>query len=188
MRQALVPAYSFNCSGRITQWRACVQPAEKGDTYYIQFQVWRPTGVVGCYKLVGYNAPPADVLNSRNANLSQLLEPINGCIEFSVSKNDQIKFQRGDTIGYYIDHFNPSSNNGKVQMSTSENVTIYHKRINGFSDLRSVYAIQSLGATPSNCGFVNTSVSDPDSEITSSIVGAPIISLSFGTSYNFDVS
>ena len=56
--QAIVPAYTFQCSGRVTEWRACVQPGgSDNEQYYIQFQVWRSTGIDGCYELVDYNTP-----------------------------------------------------------------------------------------------------------------------------------
>ena len=61
--QAIVPAYTFNCTGRVTEWRACVKPGGNSERYYIQFQVWRPTTcrIPGCYRLVGYNAPPPPI-------------------------------------------------------------------------------------------------------------------------------
>ena len=38
--QAIVPAFTFQCSGRVTEWRACVQPGgDSNEQYYIQFQV-----------------------------------------------------------------------------------------------------------------------------------------------------
>ena len=61
--QAIVPAYTFQCTGRVAEWRACVQPGgTTREQYYIQFQVWRPTanGVDGCYELVDYNIPLDD--------------------------------------------------------------------------------------------------------------------------------
>ena len=37
---AIVPDYRIQCSGKVTEWRACAQPAmAKRDQYYIQFQV-----------------------------------------------------------------------------------------------------------------------------------------------------
>ena len=62
-RQAIVPAYTFQCTGRVTEWRACVQPGgSASEQYYIQFQIWRPTAndVDGCYELVDYNIPLDD--------------------------------------------------------------------------------------------------------------------------------
>ena len=56
-----MPAYRFQCSGRVTEWRACVQPGgSSSEQYYIQFQVWRPTGIEVCYELVGFNTPLDD--------------------------------------------------------------------------------------------------------------------------------
>ena len=56
-----MPAYRFQCSGRVTEWRACVHPGGSSSVqYYIQFQVWRPTGIGGCYELVDYNIPLDD--------------------------------------------------------------------------------------------------------------------------------
>ena len=56
--QAIVPANEFQCSGRVTEWGACVHPGGmSSEEYYIQFQVWRPTGPSGCYSLVGFNRP-----------------------------------------------------------------------------------------------------------------------------------
>ena len=35
--QAIVPAYTFQCSGSVTEWRACVQPGGTSrEQYYIQ--------------------------------------------------------------------------------------------------------------------------------------------------------
>ena len=47
--QTIIPAYTFTCTGRVTEWRACVDSGATSERYYIQFQVWRPTGVPGCY-------------------------------------------------------------------------------------------------------------------------------------------
>ena len=56
--QAVVPAYEFQCSGRVTEWGACVERhGGNEEEYYIQFQVWRPSGPSGCYSLVGFNRP-----------------------------------------------------------------------------------------------------------------------------------
>ena len=60
-----MPAYRFQCSGRVIEWGACVQPgSSSSEQYYIQFQVWRPTGIEGCYKLVDYNILIKDALTS----------------------------------------------------------------------------------------------------------------------------
>lgn len=42
--------YKFNCCGTINKWRA--RAGAPGD---VAFQVWRPTGKKGEYKLMGQN-------------------------------------------------------------------------------------------------------------------------------------
>ena len=119
--QAIVPAYRFNCSGRVTEWGACVQPGGmSNDRYYIQFQVWRPTGTEGCYELVGYNIPLDDA-NEEEKNISvsgTIIEregslsppgddddPLHRCVVLPVRESKQIDFMAGDVVGYYVDHF-----------------------------------------------------------------------------------
>ena len=113
--QAIVPAYRFNCSGRVTEWKACVKPGGMSkEQYYIQFQVWRSTGTEGCYKLVDYNTPldrNESVLNSvMTIGSKEFLIPKRGgapdhCVVLPVIEERQIEFQSGDVIGYYVDYF-----------------------------------------------------------------------------------
>ena len=107
--QALVPAYTFNCTGRVTEWRACVEPGGGGERYYIQFQVWRPTGVTGCYELVGSNQPLHEVSTDssypRVISPDKLLQPESRCVVLSVSDSDQIEFQSRDVVGYYVERY-----------------------------------------------------------------------------------
>ena len=49
------------------------------NRYYIQFQVWRSTGVQGCYTLVGYNAPPLSV---GAVDVSLLFVPSEHCVSY----------------------------------------------------------------------------------------------------------
>ena len=101
-RQAIVPAYTFQCTGRVTEWRACVQTGgSASDQYYIQFQVWRPTAndVDGCYELVDYNIPLDDAQE-------YLIPPDNGlshCVVLPVNESQQIEVLPGDVVGYYVD-------------------------------------------------------------------------------------
>ena len=57
--QAIVQDYAFQCTGRVTEWGACIQPGgtRNREQYYIQFQVWALTETSGCYRLVGFNTP-----------------------------------------------------------------------------------------------------------------------------------
>ena len=105
----------------MTEWGACVQPGGNiDDQYYIQFQVWRPTGTEGCYELVGYNIPLDDA-NEEERNISDsgtiieregFLSPpgnnndgLNRCVVLPVRESKQIGFMAGDVVGYYVDHF-----------------------------------------------------------------------------------
>ena len=137
--QAIVPAYTFQCSGRVTEWTACVEPGgSANEQYYIQFQVWRPTGNTdGCYTLVGYNIPLHDANAAVNGTMTEeesmegsssetarqsIIEtegflsppgdssdPLNHCVELSVRDSEQLEVQAGDVVGYYVDRPGPGS-------------------------------------------------------------------------------
>ena len=96
--QAIVPAYTFNCTGRVAEWSACVEPGGERERYYIQFQVWRPTGVPGCYTMVGYDAPPEPTFDGMVHNADQLLQPGDRCVRLPVSENKQIEFKPGMSL------------------------------------------------------------------------------------------
>ena len=184
--QAIVPAYTFNCTGRVAEWRACVDQGGDMERYYIQFQVWRPTAVPGCYTMVGYNAPQEPTLGGmeRVNNTNQLLQPgdpLDHCVLLPVSEDEQIEFQPGDVIGYYADRFRDNGNNegnGGVQVVSDENVVAYNRIDVPLDDLKMQYAIPALGPDPSSCGF---ELEGSDSNLTSSTPGAPIISLNLTT-------
>ena len=187
--QAIVPAYTFNCTGRVTEWRACVDLGSHRERYYIQFQVWRPTGVPGCYRLVGFNAPPEPTFDGMGEvnNADQLLQPgerdspLDRCVRLPVSEDEQIEFQPGDVIGYYADRFREDGedpDNGGVQVVSDQNVVVYNRIDVPLDDLKTQYAIPALGPDPSSCGF---ELEGSDSNLTSSTPGAPIISLNLTT-------
>ena len=186
--QAIVPAYTFQCFGRVTEWRACVHPvANVRSQYYIQFQVWRSTGIDGCYELVGYNTPlDADeslVSDSVIMDGDGYLIPgednaPDRCVVLPVRESQQIEFQPGDVIGYYVDHFRrrEDRNNGGIQWIEGEDVVVHYKDDLPREDIKSQYAIGIPNIDPSVCGFpTETSDSHSLSTIASS---APIISLS----------
>ena len=161
------------------------------ERYYIQFQVWRPTGVPGCYSLVRYNAPPeptfvgVDEVN----NADQLLQPggpgpMDHCVRLPVSEGEQIEFQPGDVIGYYADQFRKNRDDpddGGVQVVSDENVVVYNRIDVPLDDLKTQYTIPALGPDPSSCGFELEGSDSNLFQMTSSIAGAPIISLSLAT-------
>ena len=179
--QAIVPALDFTCTGKVTQWRACVDPGRGLARYYMQFQVWRSNGVQGCYTLVGSNASPLGVGGA--VNVSLLLAPTEQCVVLPVAENEQIEFQPGDVVGYYADQFKSNGINrtyGGVQWIKDNNVVVYHIIDVPLSDLKTEYAIFPLGADPAACGFniaTSTSTLHGLTRITS---GAPIITVSLG--------
>ena len=181
--QAIVPAYTFQCSGRVTEWRACVQFGGSSDEhYYIQFQVWRSTGINGCYDLVGYNTPLDDKDSEEflsppgNSN-----DPLHRCVVLPVRESQQIEFQPGDVIGYYVDHFRDREdrNNSGIQWIEDDEVVVYYRDNLPREDIKSQYAIGIPNIDPSVCGFP-TEISDSYS-LSTTASSAPIISLSIGT-------
>ena len=184
--QAIVPAYTFQCSGRVTEWRACVQPGGISSCqYYIQFQVWRSTGIDGCYELVGYNTPLGDEDSEEFLSPpGDSDDPLHRCVVLPVRESRQIEFQPGDVIGYYVDHFRNGfdQNNGGIQWIEGDEleVVVYYRDNLPREDIKSQYAIGITNINPSACGFeISTETSDlyTLSTVASS---APIISLSIG--------
>ena len=178
----------------MTEWGACVHPGGGKEEYYIQFQVWRPTGTEGCYELVGYNEPPMDdrqegseVRDSRSTNREYeygILEPVDHCVVLNVRENEQIDFQPGDVVGYYVNNLkNENSDNSGIQWieNSEPEVVVYYKDDLPREDIKSQYALN--GPDPTECGFP---VSDSNLyTLSDSSTSAPIISLSLGNSFFF---
>ena len=181
----------------MTEWGACVQPGGSDEQYYIQFQVWRPTGPEGCYKLVDYNEPPVDDSQDDSQDESSqrglrstnypprppeygILNPVAHCVVLTVRENEQIDFQPGDVVGYYVDRLRDRGDGG-IQWIEDSEVVVYYKDGLSREDIKSQYALN--GPNPTECGF---SVSDSNSHsLNDSSSSAPIISLSLGNSYFF---
>ena len=196
--QAIVPAYTFQCSGRVTEWGACVQPGgPSSEAYYIQFQVWRPSGPSGCYSLVGFNRPVGS-----NGGEGFLSPPdgtddlLGRCVELSVTEEEQIEVQSGDVVGYYVDHDNDNQNDdnagiqwivgGSDSDSTSDStsdgesgtdVVVYYRDGLPRENIRSHYAVG--GSNPTECGFP-ISGNSASYSLSDFISTTPIISLSIG--------
>ena len=196
--QAIVPAYTFQCTGRVTEWRACVQPGGmSSEQYYIQFQVWRPTanGVDGCYELVDYNIPLDDEQQEEMtiSDSTSIIEaegflsppdtgandPLHRCVVLPVRESQQIEVQPGDVVGYYVDHFRTGDDrtDGGIQWIDSTAVTVYYTDDIARVDIKTQYALSSLDS----CGFQVSETSNSHS-LSQSAVSAPIISLSFSES------
>ena len=165
----------------MAEWGACVQPGgSSNEQYYIQFQVWRPTGTEGCYELVDYNEPPVDDSHEDDI-LSGILSPVDHCVVLTVRENEQINFQPGDVVGYYVDRFRNDidEDGGGIQWINDSEVVVYYRDGLSREDIKSQYALN--GPNPTECGFP---VLDSNSHtLSASSSSAPIISLSLGNSY-----
>ena len=186
--QAIVPAYTFQCSGRVTEWGACVQPGGGPEQdYYIQFQVWRPTDISGCYSRVGFNSPVDE--DGNDGFLDPPDNNLRRCVVLLVPEDQQIEVQSGDVVGYYVDHFRDGldrENSGGIQWieadtdkkrstrdSEDANVVVHYRDELPREDIKSYYALGSA----SSCGFPMSDDSINSYSLTTSISAAPIISL-----------
>ena len=90
--QAIIPEYSFDCYGNVTQWGAVVK--NRNGAYTLAFQVWRRSGggqgTTGCYTLVG---------NNHFASIRPAWRG-RGRILADVPVEQQIKVRPGDVIGF----------------------------------------------------------------------------------------
>ena len=205
--QAIVPAYTFQCAGRVTEWRACVQPGgSASEQYYIEFQVWRSTGIEGCYELEGYNVPMDEIAHyNSNRQLDDVSgeddesetqgteiflsppgdknDPLDHCVVLPVRENQQIQVQRGDIVGYYVDRFRDGDDrpDGGIQWIENDGteVVVYYTDSIPRADIKTEYGIVINGLVPS-CGFEVPNSTSSSHIISSSASSAPIISLSLG--------
>ena len=142
--------------------------------------MWRSTGIEGCYDLVGYNSPLDDEDSEEFLSPPGDNGPLHRCVVLPVRESQQIEFQAGDVIGYYVDHFRDGDdqNNGGIQWIENDDVVVHYRDNLPREDIKSQYAISISNIDPSVCGFP-TETSDLHSL---SIVAssAPIISLSIG--------
>ena len=179
--QAIVPAYTFQCSGRVTEWRACIDPGRSPDfVYYIQFQVWRRNGSADeCYELVGSNQPEPQEFLPRIGDDDD--DPLWRCVFLSVSEEHQIEFQSGDVVGYYADRSDNRGDEGGIQWTVDgdSEVVVHYREDLPREDRQSYYAIG--GPNPTECGFPISGDTNLYS-LSASTSGSPIISLSIGKS------
>ena len=181
--QAIVPAYTFQCSSRVTEWKACIDPGGMtADQYYIQFQVWRPSGGDGCYSLVGFNRPlNEDGEEGVLSSPGNTGDPLGRCVELPVAEDQQIEVQSGDVVGYYVDYFRQGEDEdgrGGIQwLEDHNNVIVYYKDDIPRGERKSNYAIGGL--SPTECGFTISGDSNSYS-LSNTISAAPIISLTIG--------
>ena len=178
--QAIVPNYTFQCSGRVTEWGACVQPGGTAnrEQYYIQFQVWAPTETSDCYRLVGSNTPMDAVVSEE-----YLVPPDNNmrrCVVLTVRNEEQIRVEPGYVVGYYVDYFrnDVDRDDGGVQWIEGGNNMIYYSDEVLRNDPKSYYAIN--GRDPNSCGFEMSFDETDFYSLTVSTSATPIISVKIG--------
>ena len=108
--QVIIKSYQFHCCGKVGGWAAYVQPGgryHENGVYNIKFQIWRPTSG-NSYVKIGENSFPG----------VQLIDGSGGEINEEVqSSSEQLHFQPGDVLGYYLDQ-NSEGNNGAIQFDT----------------------------------------------------------------------
>ncbi|XP_064406799.1 uncharacterized protein LOC135351663 isoform X1 [Halichondria panicea] len=90
--QVIIKSYEFHCCGKVGAWAAYVEPGGGSHTtaYSIKFQIWRPTSENSAsYIKIGENSFfPATLTNSY--------------IAATPLPNQQLDFQPGDVVGYYL--------------------------------------------------------------------------------------
>ena len=175
----------------MAEWGACVQPGGRNvDRYYIQFQVWRPTGTEGCYQLVGYNTPLDDA-NEEERNISDsgtiieregFLNPpgmgLPRCVALPVRESKQIDFVEGDVVGYYVDRFDNDEDrdSGGIQWIEDSEVEVHFRDDLPREDIKSQYALVN-GPDPTECGFQISDETIDLHTLGTTSTSAPIISV-----------
>ena len=110
--QVIIKSYQFHCCGKVGEWRAYIEPG--GDMYdrlyTIKFQIWRLTdATLNRYVKVGENSfPRVQVSDSR--------------IREDLSSNEQLHFQPGDVLGYYLEQ-TEHGNEGGIQFDSENEFT-----------------------------------------------------------------
>jgi hypothetical protein len=117
--QAIIPSYQLNCCGNITAWGLDVNPADSSADFDIDFQVWRPSPTVnetGCYSLVGNYIVRSLIINGTPA--------ANHVARVTPSPQDQLQFQPGDVLGFYVESHGTSSDfdNGVVMLNNGSHI------------------------------------------------------------------
>ena len=151
--QAILPTYTFTCSGPVVQWGACVQPRISSERYDIYFQVWRSTGEDGCYSIVGSN-----FIADGDPDIPR------GCIVFDVPEGQRIMVEAGDVMGFYSDH---NRNTGGIEVDTAVNLDVWYRTLPNptVGDLED--SPLCIGST----GDLNTQFSTSGAPVITAVVG-----------------
>ena len=106
--QVIIKSYQFHCCGKVGGWAAYVQPGggnHADGVYNIKFQIWRPTGGDSYVKIGENSFPRVQLVTTREIN------------EAVQSSSEQLHFQPGDVVGYYLDQ-NSRDPNGGIQFDS----------------------------------------------------------------------
>ena len=135
--QAIITSYEFHCCGIIAGWAAYVEPGGgmHNGVFSIAFQVWRPTPFDGHrYVKVGENHFESVILDPKSL------------ISETPAPNEQLYFQPGDVVGYYLDQDVDSGTNGGLQLDeTFSQETLWYATGNATLQTECVLQVGSTG-------------------------------------------
>ena len=168
--QATIPSYKFNCCGNITEWGVDLNPVEEDARFTFDFQVWRPSPTVnedGCYSLVNNFIIRSTSLPTNPA--------ISHVARVTPLPQDQLQFQPGDVLGFYVEsHGTRSDNdNGVVFLNNGGHTSelVWHAKI----DETARTSQSRSGSCPYPVGTNRV--------LSTSRCVAPVISISITTAY-----
>ena len=157
--QAIIPSYEFTCCGNVTEWGVDVEQGGGKDNrmYTLDLQVWRPSPTTvdgstgsGQYILVG---------NNRFTSISLS----NNVAEVTPSPRDQIQFQSGDVLGFYVEEARDDNRGVNVVTTASyTSETVWYTSVATLHDIGCPVSAGSSGA-------LNTQLQ-----------GAPVVSIQTG--------
>ena len=118
--QTIIPDYSFDCYGNVTQWGAYVERGGPRESYTLDFQVWRRSGggqgTTGEYDFVGSNHFSSISAAGRSGGrIWTELVPV----------EEQIQVLPGDVIGVYLRGRGNNDDDGVELHTNSPDVTVW---------------------------------------------------------------
>ena len=173
--QAIIPSYKLDCCGNITEWGVDLNPDGTTARFDFTFQVWRPApnvNITGCYSLVDdfiSTGIPIGIAPSQTINIARIIPSL---------PSDQLQFQPGDVIGFYVESHGDSdgpggdANNGVALLTSGgyANELVWYGSIRG-----DTVQASRTGSCPYPTGT--------NGILSSSTRAAPVISIST-TSYS----
>ena len=174
--QAIITSYRLNCCGNITEWGVDLKPngtiARSDFVFDFIFQVWRPApdvNVSGCYSLV-------DDFISTGIPIEIQPTPSTGVVRITPSPADQLQFQPGDVLGFYVESHGQGSgpygdaDNGVVLLTSGS----YTNELVWYGSIGAATAqISQTGSCPYPIGTTRV--------LRLSTSAAPVISISIST-------